>query len=126
MHANSQIDPNDTTLAASASVQISALLGHAGPISSEVEEGEEAHVCGTVGATLDAADRHYFGGPSEALIRGIPVAAKMPVVAPVPRQARTKDLIAELNAINAQIHQIMFQVEKAVARLEPSGCAINR
>jgi hypothetical protein len=55
------------------------------------------------------------------LIRGIPVAAKAPTVLTIPRQARAKDLIAELNAINTQIHQIMFQVERAVARLATSG-----
>lgn len=121
MYVDSEVDPNESMLAASASVQMSALLGYAALISSEVEELEAARFCGTVGATLDGADRHYFAGPSETLIRGIPVAVKLPVAAPVPRQTLAKDLIAELSAINTQIHQIMFQVERAVARLAPSG-----
>jgi hypothetical protein len=49
------------------------------------------------------------------------VAAKAPAALPTRPQTRAKDLIAELNAINTQIHQIMFQVEKAVARLATSG-----
>ena len=112
---------SELILAAHGSVQVSALLGYAALISSEVDQLEAARTYGTIDASVEGSDRHYFGGPSETLIRGIPVAAKAPEVPPVPRQTRAKDLIAELNEINTQIHQIMFKVEKAVARLATSG-----
>jgi len=38
-----------------------------------------------------------------------------------PEKIRAKDLVAELDSINAQIHRIMFQVERAVARLATNG-----
>jgi hypothetical protein len=76
-----------------------------------------AALVGTVDATVEAAERNYYDRGSEMLIRGAPLASgHLPANPPKP-QFRAKDLIAELNIINSQIHQIIFQVEKAVAQL---------
>ena len=57
---------------------------------------------------------------SELVVRGGPVRPD-PIKADAPSKLCAKDLIAELDAINTQIHQIMFQVERAVSRLASSG-----
>jgi len=120
MYANSERDPNEARLAGDGSVQMPALPGYAALIYSEVNQSE-THLGGTIDTSLDESDRHYFAVPSEMLTRGLPVAAKAAAHVPARPQTRAKDLIAELNAINTQIHQIMFQVEKAVSRLATSG-----
>lgn len=71
---------------------------------------------GTVAACLDN-DTAARGDCSQSLIRGAPVRDRVPAV----NRLRAKDLIAELDTINAQIHKIMFQVDRAVARLATSG-----
>ena len=121
MYANSEAEPNEATLGSGGPVQMSALLGYAALIFSEVGQMEAARVSGTIDASVVQGDPHYFAGASEMLIRGIPVATNASQHIPVSAQTRAKDLIAELNAINTQIHQIMFQVEKAVSRLATSG-----
>ena len=122
MYANSEAEPNEATLGSGGPVQMSALLGYAALIFSEVGQMEAARVSGTIDASVVQGDPHYFAGASEMLIRGIPVTAtNASQHIPVRAQTRAKDLIAELNAINTQIHQIMFQVEKAVSRLATSG-----
>jgi hypothetical protein len=98
-------------------VRASGRLGYAAPILAE----DSVAVHGTVGANMTATDPHFYGRGSEAVTAGVPVREHGASVKPVPRQPRTKDLIAELHAINAQIHQIMFQVERAVSRLATSG-----
>jgi hypothetical protein len=57
---------------------------------------------------------------SETLIRGVPVKVPQASSDGATSQSRAKDLIAELNAINLQIHRMMIQVERAVARLATS------
>jgi hypothetical protein len=75
---------------------------------------------GTVGATISAIDRHFYGEVSDIVTHGAPMdVAEQPAQSP-PSQLRAKDLIAELHSINAQIHRIMFQVERAVAHLATS------
>lgn len=74
---------------------------------------------GTVPAKLAGADDRSYSYSSEELIRGRPVQATIP--ARSPQKVSAKDLVAELDSINAQIHRIMFQVERAVARLATSG-----
>ena len=74
---------------------------------------------GTVPAKLAGADYRSYSYSSEELIRGRPVHATVPVRSP--QKVSAKDLVAELDSINAQIHRIMFQVERAVARLATSG-----
>ena len=75
---------------------------------------------GTVAACLDN-DTAARGDCSQSLIRGAPVRDRVPAVRPESYRLRAKDLIAELDTINAQIHKIMFQVDRAVARLATSG-----
>jgi hypothetical protein len=78
---------------------------------------------GTVHASMQFAGDRFYGAVSEALIRGAPLVrtrAPRPAEPTLPR-LRAKDLIAELRTINAQVHRIMFQVERAVARLATSG-----
>ena len=74
---------------------------------------------GTVGASMDD-DYAACGDSSEFLIRGAPVRAPSRR-STEPYRVRAKDLAAELDSINSQIHKIMFQVERAVARLATSG-----
>jgi hypothetical protein len=76
---------------------------------------------GTIGATVQPIGDWSYGMLSDNWIRGTPLG-------PVPNAAvsessplRAKDLIAELDSINAQIHRMMFQVERAVSRLATSG-----
>jgi hypothetical protein len=78
-------------------------------------------VSGTIEASIETIERLFYGGPSEALVSGAPVAASEPAPEPVRSRLRAKDLIAELDSINGQIHKMMFQVERAVARLATSG-----
>ena len=121
MYANSEAEPNEATLGSGGPVHMSALLGYAALIFSEVGQMEAARVSGTIDASVVQGDPHYFTGASEMLIRGIPVTATN-ASQHIPVRAQTRaNLIAELNAINTQVHQIMFQVEKAVSRLATSG-----
>jgi hypothetical protein len=113
MYANP--NPDDEAEQAGEFLQVSALTGAGRLTLSGAEAGTRPH--GTVEATIAAADRHFYGHGSEALIRGTPIA-----IAPKPRsRVSAKDLVDELQSINTQIHRIMFQVEKAVARLATSG-----
>jgi hypothetical protein len=75
---------------------------------------------GTVPANVEIADDWTYGMLSDNWIRGAPL-GPVARAASSPTRLRAKDLIAELDSINAQIHRIMFQVEKAVARLATSG-----
>lgn len=74
---------------------------------------------GTVPAKLGGTDDRSYSHSSEELIRGRPVRGSIP--ARSPQKVSAKDLVAELDSINAQIHRIMSQVERAVARLAMSG-----
>ena len=76
---------------------------------------------GTIATSVELADPRSYGEPSETLIRGAPISPPDGRRTGESRQRRAKDLIAELNTINAQIHQIMNQVERAVSRLATSG-----
>lgn len=101
------------------SLQISALLGFAALLSSEA--GETGARRGTIDATVEAVERSFYGKRSDTLINGMPVSTEReerPMGAP---RLRAKDLIAELNLINRQIHRIMFQVDRAVSRLGTTG-----
>jgi hypothetical protein len=94
-------------------LQVSALLGFAALFLPDVGEATAAR--GTVDTNVEAIERSYYGDRSDTLINGAPVAAQANRTTP-PR-LRAKDLIAELDMINGQIHRIMFQVDRAVARL---------
>lgn len=73
---------------------------------------------GTISAAIRAEDRHFYGGDTEMVTRGVPVRREeAPPAPPATSGLRAKDLIAELHSINTQIHRIMFQVERAVAKL---------
>ena len=102
---------------------------HAGSLSVDLPEwvsqmplaaagSQELH--GTVPATLEETDIESYASSSEALIWGQPV-HRAPAAAKPPQKVSAKDLVAELDSINSQIHRIMFQVERAVARLATSG-----
>lgn len=121
MHADSEINPNVSALAVGDPVHTSTLLGYTALIFYEVDQLEGSLVVGTVDTNVADGNPHYFGGSSEMLTRGIPVAAKPSPAAPSRPQTRARDLIAELSEINTQIHHIMFQVEKAVSRLATSA-----
>ena len=78
---------------------------------------------GTIDTVMRAADEQFFGEQSETVTRGLPLAAapRPAVSGRIRPQLCAKDLIAELDSINSQIHRMMFQVERAVARLAASG-----
>ena len=89
------------------------------PRSSILIAGPELE--GTIAASLHDS-RGQYGDASQSLIRGAPVRERAPSRSPAePYRLRAKDLVAELDSINSQIHKIMFQVERAVARLATSG-----
>lgn len=111
------LDQHDGTRTAGESLQISALLGFAALISPDV--GEIGTSRGTVDTSVEAVERSFYGEGSENLISGTPIGSTSGGLPP-PR-LRAKDLIAELNMINQQIHRIMFQVDRAVTRLGTSG-----
>ena len=114
-------NPDNETPSAGQGLNACALFGYAALVLADAEL-LRTPVQGTVGTTVEASgDPHFYVRQSEALIRGAPVTQDATQPAPVSRQLRAKDLIAELHAINAQIHQIMFQVERAVSRLATSG-----
>ena len=79
---------------------------------------ESAPVSGTIGTTVDSDDSGSYRTDSESLVRSTPVQVPED---PSRLKLHAKDLIEELDAINAQIQRIMFLVEKAVARLATSG-----
>ena len=110
------IGQDDEARSAGESLQISALLGFAALLSPDAGEARR----GTVDATVEAVERSFYGKRSDTLINGMPVSTEHegPAVAP---RLRAKDLIAELNLINRQIHRIMFQVDRAVTRLGTTG-----
>lgn len=64
---------------------------------------------------------YYYHGASEAVTRGSPLAVKPPAAETVRPKLTAKDLIAELKTINGDIHRMMAQVERAVAKLAMSG-----
>jgi hypothetical protein len=76
---------------------------------------------GTVPATVGETERRSYDYSSEALIRGWPVRDSQVAAVKSSQKVRAKDLVAELDLINSQIHRMMFQVERAVARLATSG-----
>jgi len=83
-----------------------------------------ADVKGTIDAAVEAIDDYSYGTLSEDWVREDPlglVASTDPPAQSTQPRFRAKDLIAELDSINAQIHRMMFQVERAVSRLATSG-----
>jgi hypothetical protein len=105
--------PADASCAACVrSVELPALLPNAWlPPAGEPLQG-------TVPAAMSDLDAYSYVPGSDAVIRGRPVESPPSSSAKAPRpQMRAKDLAAELDSINAQIHKIMARVEKAVARL---------
>jgi len=110
------IGQDDEARSAGESLKISALLGFAALLSPDAGEARR----GTVDATVETVERSFYGKRSETLINGMPVSTEHEEPAVAPR-LRAKDLIAELNLINRQIHRIMFQVDRAVTRLGTTG-----
>jgi hypothetical protein len=97
---------------------LQTVFGYALPI---YVEDDAFLVEGMVATSIQAPQAPFiYGAASETLIRGAPV-RRQPIEAAPPLRLRAKDLLAELNAINDQIHKIMFQVERAVSRLATSG-----
>ena len=76
---------------------------------------------GTVPAALGEMDIGSYDYSSEALTRGWPVHERPQPTGKSLQKVSAKDLVAELDTINSQIHRIMSQVERAVARLATSG-----
>jgi hypothetical protein len=91
------------------------------PDRAKERDPDAVPVHGTVGARVSVGDLHFYGAPSESLARGTPLCRSAPSPAGVPPQVRAKDLIAEIDSINAQINRIMSQVDRAVAKLTTSG-----
>lgn len=115
-------NPDDERPSAGEGLQAAALFGYAALLLADAEL-LGSPLKGTIGASVEASagQPDFYTQRSEALIRGAPVIQAPAQSRPAVRQLRAKDLIAELNTINAQIHQIMFQVERAVSRLATSG-----
>ncbi|HEU4695736.1 MAG TPA: hypothetical protein VFR92_02095 [Sphingomicrobium sp.] len=79
---------------------------------------------GTVDAVVQAVESCSYDMRSNDWVRGEPiepVGSLDQFSESFRARLRAKDLIAELDAINAQIHRMMFQVERAVSRLATSG-----
>jgi hypothetical protein len=97
---------------------LQTVFGYALPIFTDADAGEPLE--GMIATSVEVPSEPLtYAPPSEAFIRGVPVRAR-PMQHGAPLTLRTKDLIAELDAINTQIHKIMFQVERAVSRLATS------
>jgi hypothetical protein len=100
-------------------------FGWAGQPAINLSGSSELHgsvIAGTVDAAILSGADHDYGYRSEALISGAPLAATRQSLPPEPvrPQLRAKDLVDEIRNINTQIHRIMSQVERAVARLATS------
>ena len=109
---------DEDVLPAGKSLQLSVLLGAAALVIPEFDRLGPAE--GTIDASIEAVKSRFYGDLSETLIRGVPVKVPQASSDGATSQSRAKDLIAELNAINLQIHRMMIQVERAVARLATS------
>lgn len=75
---------------------------------------------GTIAAAETATSDQCYWPRSEGLVHTAPLreaVADLPAARP---QLRPKDLLVELESINAQIHHIMSQVEHAVSKLTVS------
>lgn len=114
-------NPDDEERSDGEGVQAAALFGYAALLLADAEL-LGASVQGTIGANVQAiGELDFYAQRSETLISGLPVSLEPAQSQSKTRAFRAKDLIAELDAINAQIHKIMFQVERAVSRLATSG-----
>lgn len=113
------IGQNDEVRSVGESLQITALLGFAALLSPDAADAGARR--GTVDATVEAVERSFYGKRSDTLINGMPVSLEPEVPTMAAPRLRAKDLIAELNLINRQIHRIMFQVDRAVTRLGTTG-----
>jgi hypothetical protein len=91
-----------------------------GSVEAFSAQPSAARLLGTVDATVQPIAEWSYCSLSEDWIRQAPMAAGSDRAPLLPR-VRAKDLIAELDSINAQIHHMMFQVERAVSRLATSG-----
>ena len=101
-------------------LQLSSMFAQAVPV---LRLGFTDPLIGAVHSTASRVDTRFYGERSEALIRGLPlIRTALPSVSK-PRRTKlcAKDLIAELESINSQIHRVMFQVERAVANLATAG-----
>src|SRR4051812_23679041 len=80
-------------------------------------------IIGAVHSTMKPVGDGFYGERSEGWIHGVPLVRTAMPIAPKPKgtQLCAKDLIAELQSINSQIHRMMFQVERAVANLATVG-----
>jgi hypothetical protein len=106
------------------SAQSVQLPAHADPASSGLCAANplpQTDVTGTVGATVESSDEGSYGILSDNWIREEPLCAAADASSSSAPKPCAKDLIAELDSINAQIHRIMSQVEKAVSRLATSN-----
>jgi hypothetical protein len=96
----------------------------AAPAATSAHPIVPAYLQGTVGAVVHAVENSSYDMRSNGWVRGEPMrpAASLEEFSESFRsRLRAKDLIAELDTINAQIHRMMFQVERAVSRLATSG-----
>jgi hypothetical protein len=101
-------------------LQLSSILPQAVPV---LLLGVTDPLIGAVHSRASRVDPGFYGERSEALIRGLPLIRAALPIAPKPKRTKlcAKDLIAELESINSQIHRMMFQVERAVANLATAG-----
>jgi hypothetical protein len=76
---------------------------------------------GTVGATVRNFDQRAYISAPAALLHQMPLGPARPRDSGPGPRVHARDLIAELDSINTQIQRMMFQVERAVARLAMSG-----
>jgi hypothetical protein len=76
---------------------------------------------GTIDATVEAPEGSCYGTLFRSWIRAPLAMNRMEASRASSGGFRAKDLIAELDIINGQIHRMMFQVERAVAHLATSG-----
>ncbi|GAA3893415.1 hypothetical protein GCM10022276_10780 [Sphingomonas limnosediminicola] len=104
-----------------AAAHYSLLDGRTAP-SFAAADLNRADLAGTIGANVPFERSAPYDSNSESLTNSAPLEALRSLVRSESSGPRitAADLVAELSEINTEIHRIMSQVEKAVARLVTS------
>lgn len=115
------VTPRAVDAALRAAPHYSLLESRSGP-SFAAADLNRADLAGTIGATVPFERSARYDSNSDSLTNSAPLEALRSLVRSESSGPRitAADLVAELSEINTEIHRIMSQVEKAVARLVTS------
>jgi hypothetical protein len=115
------VTPRATDAALTAASHYSLLGGRSGP-SFAAADLNRADLAGTIGANVPFERSAPYDSNLGSLTNGSSLDALRSLVRSESSGPRitAADLVAELSEINTEIHRIMSQVEKAVARLVTS------